>query len=785
MLPCEEWGMHGFPTRPGIGWIGDSRLWTLDVGGLGSRVFLQGAEPAPIATTAEPSGIARNFPGNNRSWISFEIGPESPEDHNIVRWEVQDVDVQIPLKTDDGSRSPSIPRTAPHILWVVADDLGWADVSWRSEGQTLTPTLDALRRGGVELTNMQFYKFCTPTRSSFMSGRIPFHTLQHLVGYGSPTQPSCAGLQLNYTLLPELLRERGYHCAHVGKCEAKRPGCVASAQLYRTLLRTGHLGAWADSYLPTARGFHESLAYLCLTGRYDHFTQEGQLYCPGAVDLWLNDGPARGYNGTFDAEMYSRFAVDVIRRHAQRAAEDAEESSASPLYLHLEYHVVHEPVQSPQHYQDRYPHVANACRKAYCGMLSALDDGVANVTQALRVAGMYEQTVTVVSTDNGGLVSGSGGCGSNFPLRGGKHSFFAGGIQGTALVHSPLLPPSVAGTVYGGLSHAADFYPSLAKLAGITDLSSRNTGPFPVDGVDLWPFLTRQRSGNAHGELLISGCRTGSACNGAMFVGELKLIVGKQAPSGWYEAPSADHADHRAYAANDDCSAGPCVFNMTSDPTEKNNLAAADPGRFAALVRRFEQLSKVAVPQDRGSLECSVEAVCAQANRNGGFLGPWGNTPSGNDTSNRSCACPPEREVHFGESSSTTIASFAGGDADMCRQRCCSNVVCDGWVFQSFQIESSGECARGKPCCYLHHGRLTMEPKENCSAGLMGCTNQSILPLKSTDGDARHRVRGHHSSWQQRAVARGRSGRSKRLRSASPTPPPPSRDSINALDYVR
>ena len=116
MLPCEEWGMHGFPTRPGIGWIGDSRLWTLDVGGLGSRVFLQGAEPAPIATTAEPSGIARNFPGNNRSWISFEIGPESPEDRNIVRWEVQDVDVQIPLKTTD-DHGPGPRRPVHHSSW--------------------------------------------------------------------------------------------------------------------------------------------------------------------------------------------------------------------------------------------------------------------------------------------------------------------------------------------------------------------------------------------------------------------------------------------------------------------------------------------------------------------------------------------------------------------------------------------------------------------------------------------------------------------------------------------
>lgn len=371
----------------------------------------------------------------------------------------------------------STPRTAvavetkPNIVWVVVDDLGWADVSWHSQGQTLTPHLDKLRQTGVELTNMQVFKFCTPTRSSFMTGRLPFHTLQVLANVPMP----CIGLQLNYTLLPELLQGQGYHTAHVGKW---------------------HLGAFSERYLPTARGFNESLAYLCLSGSYDHFTQAGQLYCPGGVDLWLNDGPARSWNGTFDALMYSEFAVDVIHRHAARAAD------AMPLYLHLEYHVVHEPVQSPTSYQDRYPHVTNPCRKAYCGMLSALDDGVANVTTALAAAGMSDNTIFVVTSDNGGLVD-QNGCGANYPLRGGKHSFFAGGIQGIAFVHSPLLPASATGTVFTGLSHASDWYPTLAMRAGILDLSS--TGIFPVDGVDIWPFLSGERGGNPHHELLIEG----------------------------------------------------------------------------------------------------------------------------------------------------------------------------------------------------------------------------------------------------------------------------------------
>lgn len=102
MLPCSEWGLHGFPTEPGVGWIGDARLWKLDVGGLAARVFLQGKEPVPPgaaagAAIATPANIANHFPGLNRSWISFELGPESPAGHSMVRWEVQDVDVLVPV----------------------------------------------------------------------------------------------------------------------------------------------------------------------------------------------------------------------------------------------------------------------------------------------------------------------------------------------------------------------------------------------------------------------------------------------------------------------------------------------------------------------------------------------------------------------------------------------------------------------------------------------------------------------------------------------------------------
>jgi arylsulfatase A-like enzyme len=583
--------------------------------------------------------------------------------------------------------------TKPHIIWVVVDDFGWADVSWRSGAQTLTPNLDNLRRSAVELTNLQMYKFCTPTRSSFLTGRIPFHTLQSLTNIPKP--PACAtALQLNYTLLPELLRSQGYYCSHVGKW---------------------HLGAFANRYLPTARGFHESLAYLCITGGYDHFTQRGSLiqcHGGGGVDLWLNDGPARQLNGTYDATLYTTFAIDVIQRHAQR-------QDKAPLYLHLEYHVVHEPIQSPVFYQDRYPHVTNKCRKAYCGMISAMDDGVGNVTRALKKYGFFDNAVLLVTSDNGALVD-AGGCGSNWPLRGGKKSFFAGGIQGVALVHSPsLLPTTAAGTVFSGLSHAADFYPTLAALGGVGAAELADSGPFPVDGVDLWPFLSGTQQGNPHDELLVSGCRQGTkTCNGALFVGDLKLIVGKQTPAGWYPVPNGTTTS--VETVHDDCSANGCIFNMTADPHERTNLATTEPELLARLLARLSQLSNHTVPQDPPSTHCGTDAVCAAVVQNKGFFGPWDDiTPS----HNRSCTCPPAVGYHF--STGGLLVKFAGGNTSTCRQQCCDTAGCGGWVFTSYEVKSSAPCPAGGTCCYLRQGAGlgSLEPKANCTAGLMNCSS--------------------------------------------------------------
>eukprot|EP00966_Prymnesium_polylepis_P199503 4623331-Prymnesium_polylepis.1 len=119
-------------------------------------------------------------------------------------------------------------------------------------------------------------------------------------------------------------------------------------------------------------------------------------------------------------------------------------------------------------------------------MVSALDDSLTAVVDAFKAKGMWERTLMVITTDNGGNLGGSG---INYPLRGGKYTFWQGGVRGIGVVGGGLLPDRLRGSTWGGAVHQADFYATIAALAGISNPSD-GTGPLPVDGVDVWPALS-------------------------------------------------------------------------------------------------------------------------------------------------------------------------------------------------------------------------------------------------------------------------------------------------------
>eukprot|EP00057_Strongylocentrotus_purpuratus_P034012 XP_793612.3 PREDICTED: arylsulfatase B isoform X2 [Strongylocentrotus purpuratus] len=136
----------------------------------------------------------------------------------------------------------------PNVIFVVADDLGWNDVSFHGSSQIPTPHIDALAQEGVILTNYYVSPICTPTRSAIMTGKHPIHTgLQYSVIIADEPY----GLGTNETIMPQYLRSLGYRTHMVGKW---------------------HLGFFKESLTPSHRGFESYYGYY--GGMQDYFTHE-------------------------------------------------------------------------------------------------------------------------------------------------------------------------------------------------------------------------------------------------------------------------------------------------------------------------------------------------------------------------------------------------------------------------------------------------------------------------------------------------------------------------------
>ena len=225
-----------------------------------------------------------------------------------------------------------------------------------------------------------------------------------------------------------------------------------------------------------------------LQGGQDYFT-----HMAGAgYDFHIDKSPECGEgcsqidwdaSGVYSTHIFTSSAVKIINAHA----------GPTPLFLYLAFQAVHSPDQVPPPYEWPYNTSipADAKRKTFAGMLSALDEGVGNVTAALSAAGMLDNTVIIFVADNGGPVACSAGiCGdhtgtSNFPLRGGKHSLWEGGTRLMALVSAPLL--HARGTNHTGLMHHADWLPTLLEAAGVSYTPAPG---FELHGVSQWASLT-------------------------------------------------------------------------------------------------------------------------------------------------------------------------------------------------------------------------------------------------------------------------------------------------------
>ncbi|MGD9920566.1 MAG: arylsulfatase [Pseudorhodoplanes sp.] len=336
----------------------------------------------------------------------------------------------------------------PHIVFILADDLGWKDVGFNGS-DIKTPNIDRLADTGLKLQQLYAQPMCTPTRAALLTGRYPMrYGLQTLVILPDQTY----GLPTTERTLPQALREAGYSTALVGKW---------------------HLGHAKREYWPRQRGF--DYHYGPLIGEIDYFTHEMH----GQRDWYRNNQPLteKGYVTT----LLGRDAVRLIGAH----------DPAKPFFMYLAFTAPHTPFQAPQDYLDRYKHVADPQRRAYSAMVTAMDDQIGNVVKALETRGMRDNTIIVFQSDNGGtrsaLLAGQietrGALpADNGPFREGKGSLYEGGTRVAGLVNWPgrIRPGTLDQPV-----HVVDWFPTLTTRAG-----GKPGGGLPLDGIDMWPALS-------------------------------------------------------------------------------------------------------------------------------------------------------------------------------------------------------------------------------------------------------------------------------------------------------
>ncbi|XP_002739678.2 arylsulfatase B-like [Saccoglossus kowalevskii] len=454
----------------------------------------------------------------------------------------------------------------PHIVFFLADDLGWHDVGYH-DSIIRTPNIDKLAAEGVKLENYYVTPICTPTRAVLMTGRYQIHTtMQH--GVLMAQEQRC--LPTDEVLMPQKLKESGYSTHMVGKW---------------------HLGFYKWDCTPNHRGFDTFFGFYLAGGEYFTHTRK----CHGhRLDAWdLRDGDKMvgpEYTGEYSTMLYARKAQEVIRKQDPNV----------PMFLYVSFQAVHAPLEVPDSYADAYgKDIYDQSRKLYAGMTSCMDEAIGNVTQTLKDRGMWDNTVVVFSTDNGGA-TGFGA--SNYPLRGQKCGHYEGGVRGPAFVSSPLLKPHVRGTKNTELMYVGDWLPTFVHLAGGT-----THGTKPLDGVNQWEAISeglpsrrkeilhnidpiRAKSPTLKTEPWMLNPYFDIRVMAAIRVGHWKLLTGQKGNANWQEPPELGNRLTNPYTNNI-----LQLYHIKEDPEERNDISATRPDVVYRILLRLQALNSTAV----------------------------------------------------------------------------------------------------------------------------------------------------------------------------------------------
>jgi arylsulfatase A-like enzyme len=464
-------------------------------------------------------------------------------EHKEIQWTPQPADLAV---------IPSNQRK-PNIILIIADDLGWNDISLNGggvdNGALQTPNINELAQNGVNFT--QGYTAdgtCAPSRAAIMTGRYGSR-------FGFESTPVPDGMS---TVMDALTEQTEFAPPMIFKGEEDRlpfeqlgmpnSEITIADMLKKAGYQTGHIGKWhlgrGEGMLPHQQGFDDAL--LMASGLYLPVDDPNSVAAEQNSNaynkfLWSMMSYAASFNGLdyFKPDGY------ITDYYTDEAVKFIETNKDRPFYLNLAHWAPHNPLQALKSDYDSLSQIKDHTQRVYAAMIKSLDRSVGRVTQALKDNGLEDNTMIIFVSDNGGtnMINVAD---INKPYRGWKVTFFEGGIRTPFFVKWPA--QFSKGEQIADVVHHTDIFPTIAAAAGVSIPTDRT-----IDGKNLIPHGKGESSGKLHEALFWKHDHYQAVLSDGW-----KLQVSKRPGKTW-------------------------LINLTDDPGEQNNLAATHPEKVQQL----------------------------------------------------------------------------------------------------------------------------------------------------------------------------------------------------------
>ena len=452
------------------------------------------------------------------------------------------------LSVSGCSRALLQSRKKPNVVFILADDLGYTDLSCCGSDLYQTPNIDAFAQKSMYFSNAySSHPTCSPSRAAILSGKYPARLgiVSH-GGRGTVVEGDGTFLPAGEYTLAEALKDDGYTTCHIGKW---------------------HVGMKPETR-PEQQGF-------------DHVIATNKFCCPGSFFYPY-------YNPKDSADKIKLNAVPGLEDRTQEdhltecigdiASKFITDHKDEPFFLNLSYYAVHEPIEAEKDKVEKYKKLrkkdAHHKNPNYAGLVEHLDDSVGKVLKTIEDSGLADNTIVIFFSDNGG--ANYHNITSNYPLREGKVTQYLGGIRVPLFIHWPGAVTSKSTCDVPVIGH--DFYPTILKMVGAKGNAKQNA---EMDGLDLTGLLKKSQTTLDRKYLCWlrypvvfhyeKGAHAKGPC-GTIIKGDWKLME-------FYATPHGVDFDYELY-------------NIKEDISESRNMATEYPDKLQELKKDMDAWKK-------------------------------------------------------------------------------------------------------------------------------------------------------------------------------------------------